>query len=542
MHATVRRLGVGALAALIATAGFAIPAHAATEPTFPATSDGPVYLVDNNMNVQYAKGTQLAWDASGQGVSLSAIPVPTAPADVFALRMPTVAGATDYLPFISTPGNERTRSAWNAYSDAVALNGIGPVVPDVTPVNLGYGAPAGVKSAGGTYSLGIAYVNGAASGPVVKAYYTTINVDPGTGTWKFATPPTVNPTTTALTTSAAQIAAGDPVTLTATVNNAAATGNVTFNEGSTLFGTSASAAGVATLTTTALAAGAHTITASYAGDAIYAASTSSAVTVTVTGKTGPDSSLLVAGNAGGVTASLSGTAATLTVPAALNGKRVNLFGYSAPTFLGQVTIAAGSVTVNIAGLGGGTHQVAIVDATTGAILGWASFIVPTTTQTANRDLQAVIATSIDGVFALVGPANTTPAVIGSPTLDPITGESVSTGTLGQFTVKDDRSISKKGWTLTADVNNFVNGATTVSKNALGIKPAFGTSVTGPGLPTLGAERVAGSTTAYPMPFADLVAGTYSTNTDLNAGLTFRAPLGTPAGTYTSTLTLTLVSK
>jgi hypothetical protein len=90
------------------------------------------------------------------------------------------------------------------------------------------------------------------------------------------------------------------------------------------------------------------------------------------------------------------------------------------------------------------------------------------------------------------------------------------------------------------VNNFVNGATSIDKKALGIKPILGVN-SGPGLPTVGAEQIAGSA-VYAMQFAELVAGTYSTTTNLNADLKFRAPLGTTAGTYTSTLTLTLVSK
>jgi hypothetical protein len=536
MHATVRRLGVGALAALIATAGFAIPAHAATAPTtFPATSDGPVYLVDSLNNVQYPAGTTLPWDAPS-GVNLTS----TVPA---LSRLPFVAGSLTSTPFISAVGAERTPASWKAYSDPVNLNGQGVNLPNVTPSSFLGGSTAGIISAGGTYSLGVAYLSNPTT--VTAAFYTTINVDAGTGDWAFATPITKAPTTTALTTSATTgVAVGDPVTFTATVSSTTATGNVTFNEGSTVLGTSASAAGVATLTTSALAAGTHSITATYVGDLAFNASTSSAVTVTVQGTTGPDSTLLIAGNAFPApynAPTVTGTVATLSLPATLNGKKVNVFGYSSPTFLAQVTISGGSLQVNVASFSAGTHQIAIVDAASGTILGWVTVTITNAAQTATRDLQAVIATSIDGTFALVGPANASPAVIGNPTLDSITGESVSTGTLGQFTVKDDRSISKKGWTLTADVNNFVNGGATVSKNALGIKPAFGTSVTGPGLPVLGAERVAGSTTAYPMPFAGLAAGTYSTNTDLNAGLTFRAPLGTPSGTYTSTLTLTLVS-
>jgi hypothetical protein len=540
MHAPFRRLGVGVLAALIATAGLAMPAHAATEPTFPTTSDAPVYLVDGNLNVQYPAGTQLDWAPPLQAF-LSSIPVPAALPSTAPMRMPFATGALQYIPFISAPGSERTKSAWNAYSDAVNLNGQGAITPEVDPGSMLYGSPAGVKSAGGTYSLGVAYMNGPTT--VVAAYYTTINVDAGAGTWKFATPAAAvvkTNTTTALTTSAASVAAGDPVTLTATVNAATATGNVNFLDGTTSLGISAAAAGVATLTTTALAAGSHSITAVYAGDSAFNGSTSSAVTVAVTGTTGPDSSLLISTNTGGFTVSLSGTVATVSVPAALNGKKVNVYGYSAATFLSQVTISGGSVTVNVASFTTGAHQIALVDATNGSILGWVAVTITNAAQTAPRDLQAVIATSIDGVFALVGPANTTPAIIGTPTLDPITGESVSTGTLGAFSVKDDRSITKKGWTLTADVNNFVNGATSIDKKALGLKPIISNN-SGPGTPVLGAEQLAGSA-VYAMQFAQLAAGTYSTLSQFDAGLTFRAPLGTPAGTYTSTLTLTLVSK
>jgi Bacterial Ig-like domain (group 3) len=535
----IRMASIGAVAALLATMAPQL-AHAATQPAWDTTTDGTVYLMDNTNAVQFADGTQMDWNPAN-GVVLTANAVPASLGDLSWATFAAPTGASkDYIPFLSLPGAERTPKAWKAWSDPSLLGGVGALLPNVAPGAMLYGAPGAVKASGGTFSMGIAYTDSAivASTNVVKAYYVTVNVDATTGAWKFSTYVPKPATTTALTTSASAVAAGDPVTLTATVSPATATGNVTFNEGSTLLGTSASAAGIATLTTTALAAGSHAITATYAGDAAFTGSTSSAVTVTV--NTGPDSSLLVAGNAGSVTASLSGTVATLSVPATLNGKKVNVFGYSAPVFLAQVTISGGSLQVNVASFTTGTHQIAIVDATNGTILGWVTVTIPNAAQTAPRDLQAVIATSIDGTFALIGPDNTTPAVIGNPTLDPITGESVSTGTLGAFQVKDDRSISKKGWTLTADVNNFVNGATSIDKKALGIKPILGVN-SGPGLPTVGAEQIAGSA-VYAMQFAELVAGTYSTTTNLNADLKFRAPLGTTAGTYTSTLTLTLVSK
>ena len=95
------------------------------------------------------------------------------------------------------------------------------------------------------------------------------------------------PSTTALTASASSLVSGASLTLTATVTattgSGTPTGTVTFLDGATSLGTGAlSASGVATLSTTTLAVGSHSITAQYGGDSNYSASTSSAVSVTVT--------------------------------------------------------------------------------------------------------------------------------------------------------------------------------------------------------------------------------------------------------------------
>jgi hypothetical protein len=70
-----------------------------------------------------------------------------------------------------------------------------------------------------------------------------------------------------------------PVTFTATVEPAGATGVVTFRDGKATIGSaSVSAASTATLTHTSLSGGNHSITAEYLGDADFAASTSAALT------------------------------------------------------------------------------------------------------------------------------------------------------------------------------------------------------------------------------------------------------------------------
>lgn len=101
----------------------------------------------------------------------------------------------------------------------------------------------------------------------------------------FWDPPVSTATTASTTTLAAansSVAAGASDTLTATVSPSAATGTVTFYQGTTTLGTGALNSGTATYDATFSAAGSESITATYSGDSTYSTSTSSAVTITVT--------------------------------------------------------------------------------------------------------------------------------------------------------------------------------------------------------------------------------------------------------------------
>src|SRR5207244_1706039 len=89
---------------------------------------------------------------------------------------------------------------------------------------------------------------------------------------------TVNPaaSSTGLASSPNPSTFGQSVALTATVSPSAATGTVTFKDGSTSLGTGTLSNGTATLTLSTLATGPHSLTAVYGGDANDAASTSGA--------------------------------------------------------------------------------------------------------------------------------------------------------------------------------------------------------------------------------------------------------------------------
>lgn len=540
-----RFVALGAVAGLIAAIAPVGAAQAADEPSFPSTSPIPVYLLDQNTNVTIPKGTQLDW-APASGAALSPAKSNAIVTNLDTVRLPAPTdGAVQWVSFMSVPGEEMSVANWKAYSDKSDLDGVGASLAEVAPGALAYGQPLVVKATGGTYSLGVAYVKNNGLTAVVS-YYTTINVDAGAGTWKFATPvEAVAKVDTTTSVSAPAVAgSGSSVTLTATVTPASGTatpsGNVEFFDGADSLGTTATAAGEAVLSTNSLSVGSHSIKAVYAGDNSFNSSTSAVSTITVNdAEVGPEETALVAGNDGGFTASVNGALVTLTVPASLNGKLVNVFGYSSPTFLGQYTVNAGSITVPASVLGGGDHKIAVVDAADGTtILGWAQFTLSAQGGTGTRDLEAAVARSIDGEFKLIAPDNTTPAQIGNATL--VGGQSVSTGTLGDFTVVDDRAITKKGWDLTTTVAEFKHGTDTIANTALGLAPKAVTN-SGPGTPALGTTQVAG-TAVYASKFAELASGNYAAASKFNADLTFKAPLGSPEGTYNSTLTLTLVSK
>ncbi len=142
-------------------------------------------------------------------------------------------------------------------------------------------------------------------------------------------------TTTSLTVTPAPATLGQPVTLTATVSPASATGSVTFQDGSTTLGTAYLNSGVATVTTSTLSAGNHTLSASYGGDARNGASTSNPVTESV---------------------ALSTTTTTLSVTPAPSpfGQAVTMTATVSPaSATGSVTFQDGSTTLGTAPLNGG---------------------------------------------------------------------------------------------------------------------------------------------------------------------------------------------
>lgn len=558
----LRVVAAGALTGLIATAT-PLVAQAATVPTWDPTTDAPVWVLDGETLAEYTdKQIELPWNYSS-GVYLGSVPAEVFDGDStpYQLAKPT-AEADHWRSFIAEPGKERTRSEWGAWGDPIPFmdgeGGVrnGPELPQITPVYQSFGKPANIKSAGGTYSLGVAYVD-QLDKQVIAAYYVTINVDAGTGLWKFSTPtapePTRTPTTTTLAASATSVEVGQTIDLTATVAPADVAGSVEFYKGSTKLGTQVVAAGTATLLNQAVTEGANKFSAKFLPDdaATYAGSTSTVVAVNATKIAGdvpdaPHPEALTDSNKGGATATIDQNTVTLNVDPALNGTQVRVFGYSTPTYLGQLTVIDGKLTVDVSVLGAGAHQIAITDQQ-GSVLAWASFdktaaaVNPSFAKPINADV-AASTTPADGEFSLTDLTGGASAELKNPTLT-ADGQSLSSGTLGAFKVTDLRAVSQKGWTLNTTVDQFVlgNNEDTIDNSALGIEAKTTAQTGGNGVPTLGAKQDAGSA-SYAWTFAELAANKYSGETTFDADLEFLAPKGKKPGTYTSTLTLTLISK
>lgn len=159
----------------------------------------------------------------------------------------------------------------------------------------------------------------------------------------------------------------------------------------------------------------------------------------------------------------------------------------------------------------------------------------------NVSMSAGVQQVQNGFLELSVPANAA-AVFGAAAIE--NNFSVTRGTLGNVQINDTRWTTTDGWDLQAEVANFISGSNTIDKRNLGLAPSVvAPSSTATGvLASLG--TVAGSAT-YPVALASAAKSADLGETGvtvLNANLTLRAPRTAAAGTYTSTVTLTLATK
>jgi hypothetical protein len=228
-------------------------------------------------------------------------------------------------------------------------------------------------------------------------------------------------TTTTVTVSPNPATYGDNVTLTAKVTPAAATGLVTFTDGTTNLGSTALSAGTATFSTSKLSAGTHSLAASYGGDSGNGASTSAAVSLTVAqAKTSTALGASPNPSSPGQTVTLTAT----VTPSTATGAVAFADG---STSLGSVALNGGTATFTTSNLAVGTHSLTATYGGDTNYLGSAS--VP---------LSQVVTSPSPGAPQISGPASLPNGTVGTPYSQTFT----ATGGTGQLT-----------WTMTSSTTN-----------------------------------------------------------------------------------------
>lgn len=160
-------------------------------------------------------------------------------------------------------------------------------------------------------------------------------------------------TSTSVATSGTPSIVGSPVTFTATVTSSGATGNVSFFDGATLLGSAPLSGTTATFTTSALSVGDHSITAVYGGDANSAASTSAAITQTVS-QAPTTTTVATSGSP-----STFGSAVTFTATVTPGATGTVTF-YDGATPLGTALLSGNTATLTTSALTAGGHSITAV--------------------------------------------------------------------------------------------------------------------------------------------------------------------------------------
>jgi hypothetical protein len=416
------------------------------------------------------------------------------------------------------------------------------------------------------------YTSGPGQGAGASYYRVDIQVDMAAGTWAVVYPAAATPTSTSISANPASSPQphGTSVTLTATVSPAAA-GSVHFFDGATDLGAAAynASTGIATLTGTPVD-GAHSFTAVFtSSDPAFTGSTSTALSYSITPAGSPTSTTLAASPTSPATGDASGNASvtltSTTTPAGTAGS-VHFFDGATDLGAGTYTQATGVATKTVTlTVSGSPHQItATFTPTSSTVAPSTSLVLSYTVLPSNYGTAGIPITATNTTAPYAGALALQVATGTSVTLtqvDPTTAAGhpvqatdptghrhawVFTGGLSGVAVQDSRP-GQTGWTLTGQASDFVGPAQVSAKN-LGWNPALvaagsdaeGAVAAGPSVDSMFKTASSnGLSTANNLAKAPAGAGLGTQN--LSAGLELRIPDTSPTGTYTSTLTLTLIS-
>ena len=429
-----------------------------------------------------------------------------------------------------------------------------------------------VVSPNGQYTIKVLCQN--ASGSVQYGEFQGLITFTATGAFdgSYTTSVPSTPTTTAVAAPGAATTFGSPVTLTANVSPAGATGTVQFKDGGVNLGAPQTVtAGSATLTTSALNAGTHPITAVFtsANTAVYGSSTDASAENYVVNAA--STTLAITGNgSSNQFAPVTFTAAV--TPAAANGTvQFKVDGANAGS---PVAVSGGTATFTTSSLSVLTHQ---IDAT--FIPANGNYLTSNAAQVSHQVTAYAGASTTEQINAEVSAGALTISVEGNAIVDLHAPASSgiapsdpqyafaqinaggdllqAEGDLDTVVITDTRA-GDPGWAATGVVSDFTNtttntGAKSVSAFNLGWAPvivssaanqvgiAAGATVNPDALPAVGATQ---TDTALGLgatrPFATTTDNNGNGTAKVGAALKLNLPTDVAAGTFSATLTFTVL--
>ncbi|MEV7281491.1 Ig-like domain-containing protein [Streptomyces sp. NPDC093111] len=360
-------------------------------------------------------------------------------------------------------------------------------------------------------------------------------------------------TTTSLAVSpAGPVVEATPVTLTANVGPAGATGTVQFRDNGTALGAPVPVAGGrATLTTSALTRGGHTLTAAFTpASTAHNPSASAGVTYTVDAAPATATTTALAVSPSGTADQYSPVALTATVsPASAAGSvKFQDTAGGTTTTLATVPVTGGQAAFGTSALPPGDHSftAVFVPADSGAYTASTSGAVPYLIGsfkgvTASQNITTTVQSG-----ALVISVDHPNVTLPSPALTSGGDLLATTGAINPVTLTDTRA-GNPGWSVSGQVTDFADGGThRINGQNLGWTPKVvdkgAAQTVTPGTPVAAAGGLAPADpgTAGLKSSRSLATGTGLGTAHLGADLALNAPTSTVAGTYTATLTLTAI--
>ncbi|MFT4111193.1 Ig-like domain repeat protein [Silvibacterium sp.] len=336
-------------------------------------------------------------------------------------------------------------------------------------------------------------------------------------------------TTLKLTSSLNPSYYSESVTFTATASSSGdtPTGTVTFYDGSTELGTGTMSSGAATYTTSALTVGSHTITAEYGGDSSHESASASLTQVV--------ESLLTSSNTLSCSPNPAAYGATVTCTATVSGPSSTPAGsvtfYDGTTSLGTATLDDGVATYSTSSLSVGSHSISAVYAGSAP---YASSTSNTITEVITSTFSLSITPDSRTVYTGESPTYTVAVTPGSGfTLNVALAcsgaPSNSTCTLSPSTVTGGSGSSKLTVVTNAPTQSAAGFVTWYKRGYLAIASGLFTLL----LPWLSRRKAKRLMIVFLCAFLATASITGCGSSGTLTG-------GTPAGTYTITITGTAV--